>query len=86
MQPRPEPDWTTVEIFIERHPGGAGFQEIAEAWCNGGVSHQLVQQIYRRALLKLHRHLLQRGLTIDMLEVGHHGRSVAAEVADLGER
>ena len=82
--PQPEPDWQTVNEFIRQHPGGAGFEDIASLW---GVSHQRIQGVARTALRRLHRQLLQRGLTIDLLVVGGlQGRSIASDVSDLGEK
>lgn len=83
-QPLPEPDWQTVNEFIRQHPGGAGFEDIASLW---GVSHQRIQGVARTALRRLHRHLLERGLTIDLLVVGSlQGESIAADVENLGEK
>lgn len=54
---RPEPDWTTVNQFIQEHPDGGDFQEIADVF---GFSHQRCQQLVARAIQKVFTKLIER--------------------------
>ena len=47
---RMEPDWKTIEIFIQEHPDGGDFQEIADVFrCQPST----VQQVLARAIRKI---------------------------------
>jgi len=59
MNPRPEPDWTTIEIFIREHPDGGDFEEIADVF---HCSHQRIQQVLAKAIRKIFIRLIERGV------------------------